>query len=516
VEVEVRRRAPIFGDPSDLYEAGPDALIHYNGSTRQGYLEEYSEQFPTSSTTQSERNLRLRDEDNNIWDIRHEAYLDFGGNQNQQYYGRVIVTPARRTRYPMYSPTSAVNWTEEIHEYPTTSATTTGGYEVTWGPHSTSTIISGSTTGVIRYTTADNLQIVGETIDLSERRSVPDAWQFLAPPRVSDEERARWAARELQYREAERQRAEERRAAEGRAENLLLAILTPEQQDDYKSRRCFYMEVNGQHFRVDFGTTNNVKRIDPVTKRVLEGLCIHPSSRHGCPTPDVLVAQAHVMAVLRRTFSWLRNSCLRLSPKDSCRSLTTTSTDKHPMSKPEAATTTDDVWAAWISAAQEPESEQPSTINAWARWVAAENEQREREARAAREREARIAEQAEREKARREREKKEREEREAIKKRARDLLLSVLTPEQQDDYKKNRCFYVEANGEMFRINEGHAGNVEKVDPTTKRRIESYCIHPNMYQGGSGRRMPDEDAMAAQKLALETDPKKFKKTANVYH
>lgn len=186
---------------------------------------------------------------------------------------------------------------------------------------------------------------------------------------------------------------------------------------------------------------------------------------------------------------------------------------------PETAAT--NVWSAWVSGPRE--SEAPQTINAWAAWAAAEQrraeeaerrrQQEEERRRRADEQRAQDAEDRRRRQAEaEERRKKAEEERKAAQKRAEELLLSVLSPEQQKDYKANKCFYVEANGEMFRINEGFAGNVEKVDPETKRIIESYCIHPNMYQGGG--HLPNEDAMAAQKLALETDPESFKRTANI--
>ena len=179
------------------------------------------------------------------------------------------------------------------------------------------------------------------------------------------------------------------------------------------------------------------------------------------------------------------------------------------------------VWAAWVTGPRE--SEAPQTINAWAAWAAEEERRRtEAEERRVREEERRRRQEEERiqaaedrrrqEEERQERQQKEREEREAARQRAEDLLMSVLSPEQQEDYKNDKCFYVESNGELFRINEGYAGNVQKLDPETKRIIESYCIHPNMYQGGG--HLPNEDAMAAQKLALDDDPDEFKRTANI--
>lgn len=179
------------------------------------------------------------------------------------------------------------------------------------------------------------------------------------------------------------------------------------------------------------------------------------------------------------------------------------------------------VWTAWVTGPRT--SEAPETINAWAVWAAAEQRRAEEEERRQQREAERRRQDAERrqradEENRRlraeeaERRQKAEEKRQAAQKRAEELLLSVLSPEQQEDYKKNRCFYVEANGEMFRINEGFQGNVQKVDPHTKAVIERYCIHP--YMGCGDTRIPNEDAMAAQKLALEADAEAFKRNSNV--
>lgn len=80
--------------------------------------------------------------------------------------------------------------------------------------------------------------------------------------------------------------------AETRAEKLLRTLLTPEQLKDYEEKRCFYMQVNHELFRVDFGTTGNVKRINPENGDVEETYCIHmPYAFHEVPTQDVMLAQ---------------------------------------------------------------------------------------------------------------------------------------------------------------------------------------------------------------------------------
>ena len=319
VELEVYRRQSIYGNPSDVYEAGPDVLIRENGRARRGYVRQYTSNHPTFNDS-GETILEVVDEDNNTWRFEHRSEFGWPANQDNRCYGRVQVAPARQRHIPTYEPTGSITtntWNDywSPGEATTTSATT---YERNYANNE---YLLSSATATISYRTHDtwiedemvqrcrahDAWIEGEMVQRYNNRPPIEAWQILAPPRVSDEERARWAERDRQHLEARRQQEEERRAAEGRAERLLLALLTPEQRDDYKNKRCFYTQVNGQHFRIDFGTTNNVKRIDPVTKRVIEGLCIHPSFRHGCPTPDVLVAQKLMLETQPERFMQIAN-----------------------------------------------------------------------------------------------------------------------------------------------------------------------------------------------------------------
>jgi hypothetical protein len=91
-------------------------------------------------------------------------------------------------------------------------------------------------------------------------------------------------------------------------------------------------------------------------------------------------------------------------------------------------------------------------------------------------------------------------------KKAEILLGSLLTAEQREDLQKKRCFYVYSKGKKYRVDRGQHGNVKLVNERDEV-VESYCIQP---RGG----LPDADAMAAQKLLLETDPEAFRNIANV--
>lgn len=90
--------------------------------------------------------------------------------------------------------------------------------------------------------------------------------------------------------------------------------------------------------------------------------------------------------------------------------------------------------------------------------------------------------------------------------KAEVLLRQLLTPEQQDDLDKKRCFYLHSGGKKYRIDRGRTGNVKLVDELDQV-VESYCIHPSIA-------CPDADTMLAQKLLLETDIETFERVANI--
>lgn len=90
--------------------------------------------------------------------------------------------------------------------------------------------------------------------------------------------------------------------------------------------------------------------------------------------------------------------------------------------------------------------------------------------------------------------------------KAEVLLRQLLTPEQQEDLDKKRCFYLHSGGKKYRIDRGRTGNVKLVDEQDQV-VESYCIHPSVA-------CPDADTMLAQKLLLETDIETFERVANI--
>lgn len=96
------------------------------------------------------------------------------------------------------------------------------------------------------------------------------------------------------------------------------------------------------------------------------------------------------------------------------------------------------------------------------------------------------------------------EERKASEKRACELLMSVLSPQQQAQYQEKHYFELRCGKRTYRIHKGWARNITVLEGN--REVDHLCIHPTI-------RVPQEDNLVAQKLALETDERAFLSTAN---
>jgi len=144
-----------------------------------------------------------------------------------------------------------------------------------------------------------------------------------------------------------------------------------------------------------------------------------------------------------------------------------------------------DVWINWTSTAYTSSAYSDRTPK-----QAAEDEQRRLE-RVAREQE-RIA--------------KELAEREAAVKRAEELLIGALKPEQLAEYKEKKHFTVVGrSGGRYRIRHGRVANVDVID-REGFVIHRLCAHPI-------ETVPNHDTMLAQKLHLEHLEEDFLKIAN---
>jgi len=109
---------------------------------------------------------------------------------------------------------------------------------------------------------------------------------------VSPEEAARLAAEQAERQAHAAQQAAElkakQEAAKQKAETLLLAHLTPEQEQAWRENRAIFVTVpSGRRYRIRDGLAHNIQLVD-ADGQPLEDLCVHIS---GCPTPDNVLAQ---------------------------------------------------------------------------------------------------------------------------------------------------------------------------------------------------------------------------------
>jgi len=107
-------------------------------------------------------------------------------------------------------------------------------------------------------------------------------------------------------------------------------------------------------------------------------------------------------------------------------------------------------------------------------------------------------------------------------KTAHETLLSLLTPEQREEYQVRKHFHVRGSkGTLYRILHGSSGNVRQVlsEADEGRGLHAYCAHPAMRvaadaeAGVVGGTLPHEDAMIAQMLHLMMDEDAFLAVAN---
>lgn len=90
------------------------------------------------------------------------------------------------------------------------------------------------------------------------------------------------------------------------------------------------------------------------------------------------------------------------------------------------------------------------------------------------------------------------------------LLREALDPKQRADFDKHGYFYVQSpSGNLYRIHEGRAGNIEQLASKTSRnrRIATLCAHSREW-------IPDPDTMLTQKIMLEHREKEFRQIANI--
>jgi len=95
----------------------------------------------------------------------------------------------------------------------------------------------------------------------------------------------------------------------------------------------------------------------------------------------------------------------------------------------------------------------------------------------------------------------------ARRKRARELLVDVLNPEQREQFEKDGHFELLVNGRLYRVRPER--RVELLDLKSKRTLSYYCVHPDLTHY-----LPAEDVALAQMLLLQSDEATFLATANM--
>lgn len=127
-----------------------------------------------------------------------------------------------------------------------------------------------------------------------------------AQPRraLTTEERAAYEGRERELQTKLEEEREYRRIAEGKAEVLLQRLLSPEQRETLKEKRCFYMYSNGKKYRIDRGQHGNVKLLD-AKDQIVESYCIQPQG--GIPDADAMAAQKLLLEADPETFVRVAN-----------------------------------------------------------------------------------------------------------------------------------------------------------------------------------------------------------------
>lgn len=97
---------------------------------------------------------------------------------------------------------------------------------------------------------------------------------------------------------------------------------------------------------------------------------------------------------------------------------------------------------------------------------------------------------------------------EAAQAHAKELLFSLLSPEQIRQWKRNKRFYLYVGDNKYCIKAGRIGNVALVSGNN-RILQTYCCHPV-------DNVPPEDCVVAQMLMLQHNEQEFLKMANVHY
>lgn len=123
---------------------------------------------------------------------------------------------------------------------------------------------------------------------------------------AEEDRRRRHAERELQIKEE----AERAKVAQQRANDLLLAHLTPEQQKTFLDKGWFVIEGGESktkyRIRSDTRLVANIDVFDKAGEKVVHRLCAHPPVS-ACPLGDHLLAQKMILEIDEEAFLRVAN-----------------------------------------------------------------------------------------------------------------------------------------------------------------------------------------------------------------
>jgi len=165
--------------------------------------------------------------------------------------------------------TNTTIWTLWNQAYTSTSITATGGTDVI-------------------YMTVNQAHVWTNWNESLTARERAAAQQAAAGRRPSQEELDRWKRQEEEQRRKADEAAREARAAKERAEVLLLRHLSPQQQEDLRTKNCFTVEVDGCKYRIQRGSHGNVHMLGERADQIRKSFCIQPRD---CPEGDAMLAQ---------------------------------------------------------------------------------------------------------------------------------------------------------------------------------------------------------------------------------
>lgn len=175
----------------------------------------------------------------------------------------------------------------------TTTGTASGDIWQLWVNNacSVATVTAGTASFIVWQNWAEYVDTVGQEARRQHRV-------------ISEEERARWRARERELEAQAAQLRVQRDAANAKAEELLKLVLTPQQREELARHNRFHVRVGPRRYRVDRGQHGNVKLLGE-RDEVVESYCIQPKG--GLPDADAMAAQVLLLETDEATFLRVAN-----------------------------------------------------------------------------------------------------------------------------------------------------------------------------------------------------------------